>query len=137
MGSPSTNIPSSSPSILPTTYLFIQYQNYLFSIFNNTHIFQKSSSAYQALYWIYHEDNSDQDSSNFLQRYILAVFYYSTNGDNWYYCNQYSKSCNINDKGSNWLSPDVNECDWYGISCDNIDNTDWQVTKIQLGTSEG
>jgi len=102
----------------------------------------------KALDWIVDEDGSqlcpddaeeDADSS-LLQRYTLAVFYYSSNGDEWKQCNapeDFDSQQSIDDantacklttvnattifpndfRGTNaWLTPE-SECLWGGISC--------------------
>jgi len=54
------------------------------------------------------------DDTNLLQRYIMALFYYSTNGYNWLEC-----SANILNSQCNefrYLST-LNECVWYGNRC--------------------
>ena len=68
------------------------------------------------------------------QRYILSVFYYSTDGQNWSRCSKPNDTsnadqvaaanarCNIRGDGSQlagtdaWLTP-VSECEWGGITC--------------------
>tara|TARA_B110001450_G_C17309049_1_gene354693 strand:+ start:182 stop:496 length:315 start_codon:yes stop_codon:yes gene_type:complete len=60
-----------------------------------------------AFEWIMDNDLAQVDPNSYLivkQRYALAVFYHSTNGDDW-----------LNADG--WLS-DSNECSWAGIECD-------------------
>ena len=68
------------------------------------------------------------DEAQYIQRYILATFYYSTNGDGWETCSQPSnirsqKQCRLGDrsqyanqKGFRWLTCN-NECGWGGLSC--------------------
>lgn len=76
---------------------------------------EKGSPQHQAKEWIFHSDllklapSMTVSSERVIQRYVLAVFYYSTNGPKtWKY--------------NNWLEGD--ECSimfWTGISC-NDDN---------------
>lgn len=91
--------------------------------------------------WIVDDDGSQicPDDATLLQRYVLAVFYYSTNGNGWYTCSApggfdqasidlANASCNLttpnatvlfpNDiRGTDaWLTPD-SECLWGGVSC--------------------
>jgi hypothetical protein len=73
------------------------------------------------------------DDPNALQRYTLAVFYYSTFGDNWLDCSAMPNfeegtcdSVTVGTRGNDdspkitgnyvWLSP-VNECTWAGVQC--------------------
>lgn len=71
-----------------------------------------------ALEWLLNEDtntNSCGGIDGIIQRYVLAVFFYETDGPNW-----------KNKDG--WIKPQ-NECiTWRGIEC----NTDGRVTKIIL-----
>lgn len=59
------------------------------------------------------------------QRYILAVIYFSTNGENWSNCSNHNGDCDpvslgqpgYNPNGSSrWLDP-IDECEWYGLRC--------------------
>ncbi len=50
-----------------------------------------------------------------LERYVLAIFYYSTSGDDW-------------DKNSAWLSSSNHCANWFGISC----NNDGRVETISM-----
>mmetsp|Transcript_37352 Transcript_37352/g.90120 ORF Transcript_37352/g.90120 Transcript_37352/m.90120 type:complete len:460 (+) Transcript_37352:64-1443(+) len=95
----------------------------------------------QALDWIVDDDVSQlcPDDSSLIQRYTLALFYYSTNGDDWKQCNapeefddasidEANAACTLttvnattifpNDqRGTNaWLTSG-SECLWGGISC--------------------
>ena len=101
----------------------------------------------QAFDWLLRDDGAQlcPDDDNLIQRYVLAVFYFSTNGDSWRECNapfifdpcevttplsveDANAACTLttvnattifpNDiRGSNaWLSPD-SECLWGGVSC--------------------
>jgi len=64
-----------------------------------------------------------------VQRYVLATFYFATEGDDWSNCNAGNNECDrvvtpfgvanerVGDKSSNpWLDP-VNECEWGGVAC--------------------
>jgi hypothetical protein len=71
-----------------------------------------------ALRWIVSEDEISQGLSpsnpRFLQRYVLAVFYFSLNGDSWNTCSRYDKVCA--DGKTSWLMNN-DECIWYTIDC--------------------
>jgi len=65
-----------------------------------------------------------------LQRYILAVLYFTTDGDNWVRCNRFSTSCRSIQTFQSfepYLSSQ-SECEWFGTECVN-----GSVTKVQLG----
>jgi hypothetical protein len=81
------------------------------------------------------------------QRYILAVFYYSTDGDNWLRCSQDSAltecyACSIDRVPTDCVTADkqdelqalylsyFSECDWFGSIC-NGDNV-----LIELGVGK-
>ena len=77
------------------------------------------SPEYQAYDWILNTDNTFGCGSGIIslrQRFILAIFYYITNGDTW-------------SRHDNWLQPDIPECSWYGVICD----SDGLVTRLELG----
>lgn len=80
------------------------------ALFNDT-----STPQSKALEWIQDTDSAELcPNSRFLvQRYIMAVFYFSTSGDQW-------KSCSANDEnscqGENFLSRS-HECFWGGVEC--------------------
>jgi hypothetical protein len=64
------------------------------------------------------------DDPKLVQRWVLAVMYFSTNGDNWYQCSASLTStdiCGSEDPfvgATRFLAP-VQECAWAGISCIN------------------
>jgi len=74
--------------------------------------------------WLINHDglNLCADNAALVQRWALAVFYFSTNGNNWFRCSASeaaTDSCGTEDPfvGSARFLSDVNECDWAGISC--------------------
>lgn len=80
---------------------------------------EPSPTQIQALVWLSSDDLSDWsvfDDDEIIERYILALFYFSTNGDLW-------------SNNNEWLSA-IHVCSWYGILC-------WEgkrVTDLFLGT---
>ena len=58
------------------------------------------------------------DDAQIIQRYTLAVMYFSLNGASW-----------INNTG--WLGG-TTECDWYGIKCSTTTNFDLNLNDNQL-----
>jgi len=59
-----------------------------------------------------------------VQRWVMAVFYYSTSGDSWFKCSVTgSDPC-----GSGRFLSDSSECEWAGITCNNQDC----VTEIEF-----
>ena len=94
------------------------------SLFNNIHSLSdfdnQTLSPYKALcWWLEHMQHADESrQSDTTQRYLLALFYYYTNGDHW-----------INH--TNWMS-NKSECEWHGVTC-NEDST--LITKINLDSN--
>lgn len=78
-----------------------------------------------AMDWIIFTDEKQvcPGSSTLVQRYVLALFYYNTIGDDWNNCYANSPLC----PASNWMSAD-HECNWFGVSCDGND----KVTEIKF-----
>ena len=59
------------------------------------------------------------------QRYVLAVIYYSLNGENWPLANS-----NYHSPSELWVNTEsLNECTKYGITCNGND----VITKVDLG----
>lgn len=74
---------------------------------------------YQAYDWLLNTDNTFGCGNGIIslrQRYILAIFYYMTNGDTW-------------SRSDNWLQIGVPECTWFGVVCD----SNGLVTSLELG----
>ena len=127
------NITTNLPSIafVPTTYPTIFPSNSVQS-FNNYDAFisklkiskelllEEDSPQSRAMKWILEEDkfNVTLDSLNLVQRYTLAVFFYSLSGDKW-----------RNKRG--FLS-ESHECDWESIDCKNEYIEEIDLTQNQL-----
>jgi hypothetical protein len=90
-------------------------------------VFDDNENAqYKAFDWIVENDPLYMcpDDANLKQRYILAVFYFSTSGDGWSKCTQDETTpCD----GVGFLTS-VSECQWGGIECDE----DGRVVSITL-----
>lgn len=66
----------------------------------------KDSIQYQALQWVANKDPAELPADKFsalVERYILAVFYYSSNPAEWTH-------------SDNWMTG-TGHCAWYGIEC--------------------
>jgi Leucine-rich repeat (LRR) protein len=80
----------------------------------------ESSPQHKALKWLEGNANLDEyEDWKRIQRYVLAVFYFSTNGDDWH----------INDR---WLSDD-DECTWYSDWLEPICDNETSVLGLVLG----
>jgi len=86
---------------------------------------------YDAVEWLIGQDDFliCPDDDKLIQRYVMAVFYFSTEGGNWFECSQIGgcEICQIGGcQGSiNYLRP-VHECEWFGSFC----NADLCITEI-------
>jgi len=75
-----------------------------------------SSPQYRAFLWIISE--ADIDLAELLERYAMAVFYYSTDGDEW-------------TNNANWLSP-LHICEWWMNGEDSPCSFDQQLRYLDL-----
>lgn len=50
-----------------------------------------------------------------MQRYVMGLFYYSTEGDDWILCSAGDAGCTT--PNTPYLTA-VNECEWFGSTCD-------------------
>jgi hypothetical protein len=92
----------------------------LISISGDEAISNKYSSQRKAYNWMVHNDKYFADSETLdrnavVQRYVLAAFYYATNGPLW--------------KANNWLKGGECSDEWTGLQC----NNEGQVLSLSLG----
>jgi len=122
-----TSIPSTNPTVTVSdeSSLFptldgckmtpdqrkLQILALLDSVADSSLIRDPTSPQGAATWWIINEDEfqvcPDDGKCGFLQRWVLAVFYYSTFGDNW---------VTISGTRAPFLG-DADECNWFGITC--------------------
>jgi hypothetical protein len=84
--------------------------------------------------WILNEDEAVicPDNDKFLQRWVLAVIYYSTGGDEWIQCSA-NPDANVTcgslepHLGESAFLSSGSECEWAGITC-----VDGCVTEIEF-----
>eukprot|EP00957_Ditylum_brightwellii_P103166 7862742-Ditylum_brightwellii.AAC.1 len=123
----------------------IEMRNILNTVSDPDMLLDTGTPQNRALEWITQTDpyTSCPQDTNFIQRYIMAVFYFSTGGGYWRECNsptnpndvvevnEKNKQCGIratdNSHSDAWLTPS-NECLWGGLACDNMN-----IIRIQLG----
>jgi len=98
------------------------------------------SAQGMALDWITNEDEAElcPDDNNLIQRYIMAVFYYSTDGDRWAECSAGSPSARAEDDSGN---EDVEEEKVFVILEENSargddDDDDEQLTRTGGGNKD-
>jgi hypothetical protein len=127
-------------------------QKQLFQIFstlsNPADIKTPGTPQYKAFNWIIYDDDyclcPNNSSCELIQRYVMAVFYYSTGGEKWVNCGAASTVCNPSGstyngfatsacfKGASerWLAP-VSSCRWCGNVCDDLNHITC-ITQIDI-----
>lgn len=85
--------------------------------YSDNELADTSSPQYRALTWLEGNANLyDYPEWKRLQRYVLAVFYYSTNGDGW-------------DRSDRWMSDDE-ECTWISGAVDPVCNDETEFLRL-------
>jgi hypothetical protein len=89
------------------------------------------SPQYHALHWLANVDRANADSPHLLQRYALAVFFYSTSGSS-----EHIKPVAGWEKQDDWMTS-KGICIWYGVKCETSDkgptfDGDAAVTALNL-----
>jgi len=116
----SNQLSSLSPSVAPsssspTELLYLNYIDFFSNISDITDLTTTNTPQHSALQWIYYDDPEGRLSLShprLNQRYIAAVFYYSTSRKGgWSDCYPGDVLCNSDHKSA-WLSSH-DECDWY------------------------
>lgn len=139
-----TNVATSSPapSMMPSTSMMpssaptsnrLDTTIVLFAPLSGEEAFKnRTSPQYQAAKWVSDEDPLALPfyDPRFLQRYILATFYFSTNGDKWLQCGRLDPICGGDPNNDSWLVSESHECAWLGIRCRDKVNVD----RIFFGT---
>ena len=106
-GAPSISM---QPSFQPSITCDASLRNVLLGLSGKSALYDDTSPQGKALQWICNDSFSlsliGNDDNRIIQRYALAVVYYSTDGDDWRNNNR-------------WLVDGVvgNECGWYGVTC--------------------
>lgn len=136
---PPTSVPSARPTSHPTITDTSSCQNassadrriaifeFLKSLSGAEALNDSEQAGYMAGSWIADEDQLQvcPDDPNFTQRYVLALLYFYTSGDDWMRCTRNTtRQCNK----KRFLS-EFHECNWGGITCDSQN----RITKINLG----
>mmetsp|Transcript_16800 Transcript_16800/g.27604 ORF Transcript_16800/g.27604 Transcript_16800/m.27604 type:complete len:378 (-) Transcript_16800:197-1330(-) len=121
---PPTTPPTPAPSPICCNPAYLE-KLILSNVYNNDDdIFDRDGPAME---WLAEDACGCGFCSNLqlIQRYILAVLYYSTGGPNWTSCGDAASdaTCQVqsaygNSEGFNWLTCN-SECDWGGTDCRN------------------
>lgn len=107
-----TFMPSTAPSFSPTSTEFTELIDFLSasSLDGGAAVQTASSPQYQAARWLFNNANySEYANAQRIQRYAMAVLYYSTDGPNWL-------------QATKWMT-DAPECEWFnkGVTfCDAV-----------------
>jgi len=132
--SPTTSLPTTTP---PTGFMCPELETQDFSEYNKKLVEIYSEVSFDGAFIGNDRRNADRRAAlNFVrderlcaspprmvQRYISALFYFSTNGENW-------NAAEFEDGSVNWLSPE-HECEWEGLKC----TEDQVIDKTQLDSS--
>ncbi|KAL3915125.1 MAG: hypothetical protein SGILL_005793 [Bacillariaceae sp.] len=138
-GSASPSI-SSAPSEAPSLFVcritpeqrIVGILGVLDQVANSDDIRNINTPQGQATNWILNLDEEQicPDDPKIIQRWALAVMYFSTEGDNWTQCSAGAPFCGVIPPfvGRSAFLSEVNECDWAGIRC----NIEGCVTAIEF-----
>jgi len=124
--------PSVSPTMSPTDWRHYSIMEMLMPIAPLVRV--RNSPQYLAKNWIVYDDPLQLSTSSLgstealIQRFVLAVFYFATGGEEWGVCGGYYKNgrngtnCTYVEKGVEWTDSvflsGVHECLWFGTLCD-------------------
>ena len=143
---PTTASPTLSPTLAPTLPCDMtaedRAEEILFTLVDISSpalLSDPTTPQGRAFRWLVDEDAfyvcPSDNTCDVVQRFVLAVIYYSTNGEAWFQCSgnrAASDDCGSDfpfDQGqSRFLSP-ISECNWAGIRC----SEDLCVTDIEFG----
>eukprot|EP00549_Striatella_unipunctata_P018798 CAMPEP_0118716588 /NCGR_PEP_ID=MMETSP0800-20121206/27582_1 /TAXON_ID=210618 ORGANISM="Striatella unipunctata, Strain CCMP2910" /NCGR_SAMPLE_ID=MMETSP0800 /ASSEMBLY_ACC=CAM_ASM_000638 /LENGTH=683 /DNA_ID=CAMNT_0006623021 /DNA_START=19 /DNA_END=2071 /DNA_ORIENTATION=- len=127
-----TASPSAVPTQAPTKLSFFESMEYLTreAISSPEQLLNTSSPQYLAVEFVSFDDFDlaapfPAGSIRWNQRFALAVFYFSTNGDTWYTCFRGDVNCQ-----GVWIEGD--ECSWKGVTC-----VDGVVTGLSFASQRG
>lgn len=106
------------------------------SISSQTDVLTEGTPQNLAYNWLLTDDTLDpsNDQQTIINRYVLAVLYYATDGPNWEFCPDDVDPSTCPGPNNQFLS-DSNVCEWAGVFC-----TRGQVTAVRLldvGLGEG
>ena len=122
---PPAEAPSMTPSVAPTSIRLDAVVDRLIPVSGEEAFMNKSSPQYLAADWVADLDPLmlSIEDPKLVQRYILAVLYFSMNGDEWESCGRNDRVCAGNTDATTWLS-DSDECTWLANRCKDNANVD-------------
>jgi len=120
-----SSAPSMAPSSAPTSGRLDAIVESLTTVSGAEALQDKTSPQFQAAHWVSDEDPLALPigDAQLLQRYLLAVFYFAMNGDEWLHCGRLDPICGGDPDEDSWLS-ESNECIWLGNRCVDGQNVD-------------
>lgn len=98
----------------------VSLQSLLRDVSDPVSMVTEGSAQNRAWKWLLEEDETFicPNDSNVIQRYVMAVFYYSTLGESWFSCADNNNTpCPRGVDTYRWLTG-ANECNWFGVDCD-------------------
>jgi len=132
------SLPSLAPSEKPTTtkpcgLSELQRSNAIFSLLgtvSNPVLLRKLDTPHsKSIQWLIGDDNAYlcPDNTKIIQRYVLALIYFSTNGEEWFQCSSspfVADRCGDEDpfQGQTRFLSSETECNWAGIRCNEENN---------------
>ena len=102
--------------LLSSTRRSVDIFSVISSVSTSGDLIDTENKRYEAICWLIYDDTKQLEATDpfLIQRYVLALFYLSTNGSNWYFNFGYMTA--------------GNECSWAGITC-----VDGYVTEFNYG----
>lgn len=124
MGRENTSPPTKAPVVGPPTICGrteeqrVEFINGIISgISGGNALNEANSPQARAAEWLINDDPialCPDSNAQIVQRFSLATFYYSTDGDRWNFCRAATGPCPTD--AQRFLSG-ASECEWYGIVC--------------------
>ena len=125
--------PTNNPTMAPTQPMvcsppitLAQRQEMILDILNDItpefEILTPGTSANAAFLWLVNEDSAQvcpEEELDVVQRYVIALYYFNFNGDNWDLCNAASSpSLAPCISGQQRYLSGANVCQWFNVTCD-------------------
>jgi hypothetical protein len=129
-----TAAPTFAPTLAPTSDAIPKAAKALSAYSSLTDLQNRNSAQFAAMDWLVNTDKYAKTEGltytdpKWIQRYIMAVFYFHFKGDSWTYCNRKDEVCQSSKDASSWLSNN-DECTWWLLGCENS-----VLNKINFGT---
>jgi Leucine rich repeat len=129
-----TMAPTVAPTLAPTSESIPKAVVALQKYSTLSNLQTRQSPQFLSMDWLTNNDTYVKEkgltftSPKWIQRYIMGVFYFHFQGDNWITCNRNDDVCASGNELNSWLS-DADECVWWLLGCE-----DGVLTKMNFGT---